>query len=83
MSRPVRPPILPNVFLAPVAAPETMFPADEVTFVKPSEALDTVPEAESFALVAASDAVFVTVVVVDADRKLLRRSNVRDCRRAE
>lgn len=50
-----------------------MLPAEDVTFDKPSEALEAVPDAVSFA--AASD-------VVEACLRLFLRRRSRDCRRS-
>lgn len=74
MSLPVLPPTLFNTFRAPEAAPPTMFPADEVTLDNPSEALEVVCDAVSFALAAASE-------VVEAGLRLFLRRRNRDCRR--
>lgn len=74
ISRPVLPPNLFNTFRAPEAAPLTIPPAEDVTLDKPSEALDTVPEAVSFAFEAASE-------VVEACLRLFLRMRKRDCRR--
>lgn len=52
-----------------------MPPAEDVTLDKPSEALDTVPDAVSFAFAAASD-------VVEACLRLFLRRRSRDCRRS-
>jgi hypothetical protein len=73
---PVLPPTLPNAFLAPEAAPLTIFPAEEVTLDRPSEALDAVPDAVSFAFAAASEVVEAVLKVL-----LFRRRRNRDWRR--
>jgi hypothetical protein len=52
-----------------------MLPADDVTLDKPSEALDVVCEAVSFAFVATSE-------VVEACLRLFLRRRNRDCRRS-
>ena len=74
MSLPVLPPTLLNAFRAPEAAPLTIFPADDVTLDRPSEASETVPDAVSFALVAASE-------LVEACLRLFLRRKSRECRR--
>lgn len=74
MSLPVRPPILPKAFWALDAAFEIAGPAVLVTRLRPSEALEAVEEAVSFALAAVS-------LAVEACRNWPLKS-CRDCRRA-
>ena len=74
ISLPVRPPILPKAFWALDAAFEIAGPAELVTLLRPSEALETVEEAVSFAFAAVS-------LAVEACRNWPLKS-CRDCRRA-
>lgn len=66
MARPVRPPTLFNAFAALEAAPEIIDPPELVTRERPSEAFDTVADAESFALEAVSPAASLAFAAVSA-----------------
>jgi len=75
MSLPVLPPTLPRAFLALVAALEMAGPAELVTLERPSEAFETVEEAESFAFAAVS-------LAVEACLRNCPLATCRDVRRA-
>ena len=73
MSLPVRPPTLPKELATPELTLERVEPAELVTLLRPSEALDTDVDAVSLALEAVSAA-------VEACLMLVRRRRNRDCR---
>lgn len=62
----MRPPILPKTLLTRLAAPLIAGPAEELTFDKPSEALDCMLATVSFAFDVVWEAASVAFSVVDA-----------------
>lgn len=78
MALPVLPPILPSADCADAAAFDTEEPAELVTFVRPSEAFETVLSAAFLALDATSPAFSV---VDEACLNCCRRRRSRDCLR--
>lgn len=87
ISRPVLPPILPNMLLTLDAAALRPEPADDVTLDRPCEALEVAFEADSFTAEAVCDAASVALAVVEAWRRaacratscgLRRRSKTRE-----
>ena len=75
MIRPVLPPIRPKALPAVETAPETREPPELVTLVRPSEALETNPDADSLAFDAVSAA-------VEACLRLCRRRRKPEWRRS-